>query len=88
MNTFYGNISQFPIDENDETIATSNDNLSLKMNRSRMLLSEFGTDTTNRSLSSPQFNKAQPQIIPNQPISQSLLKRTVIQASNEPITTS
>jgi len=82
MNTFYGNTSQFPIDENDETLATANDNLSLRMNHSRMLLSEFGTDTTNRSLSASQFHRPPQQ---QTQLSQSLLKRTVLQASNQPL---
>ena len=80
METFYANSSQFTLDmENDET---TSDHLSIKMNRSRMLLSEFGTDTTNRSSmqvtssyqETAQFQKA------SKPLPQSLLKRTFLSA--------
>lgn len=88
MDSFYANSSQFTLDleEYDET---TNADLSLKMNRSRMLLSEFGNDSTNtpnRSMQQQQRSQLNSPSLVQKPKSQhqSLLRRTQIQNS-EPI---
>jgi hypothetical protein len=61
MDTFYSTASHnFTIDENEETFSNT-DLLSIKMNRSRMLLSEFGNDSTNLFKSSPSHYQQQQQ---------------------------
>lgn len=86
MDTFYSvtNQSNFTFDENDE----GTDAFSSKMNRSRMLLSEFGNDSTNLSMgSSP--SRFQSTLIKQPKSQQSLLRskplvQTTSSVSNEP----
>ena len=80
MDTFYHSTAShnFTLDENDESC----DNMSLKMNRSRQLLSEFGNDSTNVTLNLSQTRHSQSHyqqsFIQKQPkFSQSLLRRNL-----------
>lgn len=47
MDTFYSTSHNFTLDENEES---TTDHLSLKMDRSRQLLREFGNNMTNTSM--------------------------------------
>lgn len=53
MDTFYSTSHNFTLDENDES---TTDHLSLKMNRSRQLLREFGNNMTNTSLNASRLS--------------------------------